>query len=66
MSNYFALFYVGGIPFFGLFMRLRYKRKKNKWRDTSSKKKRVDKEMVKKIMKDAKNHRLARKISEDS
>ncbi|MFL3051293.1 MAG: hypothetical protein ACJZ02_06365 [Candidatus Neomarinimicrobiota bacterium] len=66
MSNYFAIFYVLGILLFGLFIRIRFKQKNNILKRELAKKKKVDKELAKKIMEDAKSQRKARGISEDS
>ena len=66
MSNYFAIFYVLRILLFGLFIRIRFKQKNNVLKIELAKKKKIDKELAKKIMEDAKSQRKARGISEDS
>jgi len=64
--NYFALFYVGGILLFGLLMRRRYRRKQNQASKIPPGRNRVNEEMAKKIMEDARSHRKARGIDEGS
>ncbi len=66
MSNYFAIFYVLGILLFGLFIRIRFKKRNNVLKRELAKKKKVDKELAKKIMEDARSQRRARGISDDS
>ncbi|MBH31476.1 MAG: hypothetical protein CMG71_05735 [Candidatus Marinimicrobia bacterium] len=64
--DYFALFYVGGILLFGLFMRRRYKRKQDQAPKILLGRDRVNEEMAKKIMEDARSHRKARGVDEES
>lgn len=64
--NYFALFYVVGILIFGLLMRIRYRHKRDERMRSADENRRVDEEMAKKILDDARSHRRARGIEEDS
>ena len=64
--DYFALFYVGGILLYGLFIRRSYKRKKDQAPKILLGRDRVNEEMAKKIMEDARSHRKARGVDEES
>ena len=64
--DYFALFYVGGILLCGLFIRRRYKRKQDQAPKIILGRDRVKEEMAKKIMEDARSHRKARGVDEES
>jgi hypothetical protein len=64
--DYFALFYVGGILLFGLLMRRRYKRKQEQASEIRPRGDRVKEEMAKKIVEDARSHRKARGVDEES
>ena len=64
--DYFALFYVAGIIVFGILMRLRYRRRKDKNIEDPDKKQRVHKTMARRIQEDAMSHRRERGMEDDS
>ena len=64
--DYFALFYVAGIIVFGVLMRLRYRRRKEKNIEDPDEKKRVYEAIARKIQEDAISHRKERSMEEDS
>ena len=64
--DYFALFYVGGIVLFALLMRKRYRKKQKQALDLQPTNDRVSEELAKKIIEDARSHRKARGVDEES
>ena len=64
--DYFAFFYVAGIIVFGILMRLRYRRRKDKNIENPDEKQRVYEAMARKIQKDAISHRKERDMEDDS
>ena len=64
--DYFALFYVAGIIVFGVLMRLRYRRRKDKNIEDLDETQRVHETMARKIQEDAMSHRRARGMEDDS
>ena len=64
--DYFAFFYVAGIIVFGVLMRLRYHRRKDKNIEDPDEKQRVYEAMARKIQEDAISHRKERGMEDDS
>jgi len=64
--DYFALFYVAGIIVFGILMRLRYRRRKDKNINDPDKKQRVYEAMARRIQEDSMSHRRERGMEDDS